>query len=388
MATSREEVDAMIKAALLAFEQRVGLHMVEKAKEMVTIEQARTSLDDTMGRIREEFKLSETRFTELIVKNIATFEEHKTALLKVVADLESAGVSGPRIATALDGTKELSQKNEETRAVLEALATELRGQIESTKASSTVEIESIKREASTWADKFKSDLFGLMESTKGMGKGGGKDEERRSPAIDRKETAVWKLPVGVTKLEFRHWIDTIETNFDAAMGFKYPEVVLDKVKRSEVPITESNWKLILAVANENIPSNRAIDKEIEERKKKGGSEGFSGGLDPWTSKMDIADHWQFEEKSRFLWNFLLGRLNAELYSKTLSIENRNGFELYRQVVRAVDEIPENAKFLMGPRSRILFTSSVIRSKTSRPSTSSAFWSLIELQHSRRPLART
>ena len=333
------------------------------------------------------FRLSETRFTQLIETNNATFEEHKAALLKVVADLESAGVSGPRIATALDGTKELSQKNEETRAVLEALATELRGQIESTKASSTVEIESVKREASTWADKLKSDLFGLMESTKGMGKGGGKDEERRSPAIDRKETAVWKLPVGVTKLEFRHWIDTIDTNFDAAMGFKYPEVVLDKVKRSEVPITESNWKLILAMANENIPSNKAIDKEIEERKSKGG-EGFSGGPDPWTSKMDIGDHWQFEEKSRFLWNFLLGRLNAELYSKTLSIDGRNGFEQYRQVVRAVDEIHENAKFLMGPRSRTLFTSSAIRSKTSRPSTSSASWSRIELQHSRRPLART
>ena len=48
-----------------------------------------------------------------------------------------------------------------------------------------------------------------------------------------------------------------------------------------------------------------------------------------------------------MWNFLLSKLNAELYSKTLSIEGRNGFELYRQVVRAVDEMPENAKFFMG-----------------------------------------
>ena len=63
-----------------------------------------------------------------------------------------------------------------------------------------------------------------------MGKGGGNDEERKSPAIDRNETAVWKLPVGVSKLEFQHWIDTIDTNFDAAMGLKYPEVVLDRVK--------------------------------------------------------------------------------------------------------------------------------------------------------------
>ena len=147
MAVSREEVDAMIKEALLAFEQRVGLHMATQAKEMVTIEQARISLDDTTSRIREEFKKSETRFTELIGTNNATFEEHKTALLKIVADLEEAGVSGPRIATALDGTKELNQKNDETRAVLEKLNSELRGQIESTRAKSTVEIESVKQEA-------------------------------------------------------------------------------------------------------------------------------------------------------------------------------------------------------------------------------------------------
>ena len=44
---------------------------------------------------------------------------------------------------------------------------------------------------------------------------------------------------------------------------------------------------------------------------------------------------------------MLNKLNVELYSKTLGIEGRNGFELYRHVVRAVDEIPGNAKFLMG-----------------------------------------
>ena len=70
--------------------------------------------------------------------------------------------------------------------------------------------------------------------------------------------------------------------------------------------------------------------------------------DPWVSeKQDVLSDWEFEEKSRFLGNFLLNKLNVNLYSKTLGIEGRNGFELYRQVVRSVDEIPENAKFLMG-----------------------------------------
>ena len=79
------------------------------------------------------------------------------------------------------------------------------------------------------------------------------------------------MPVGVSKLEFRHWVDTIDTNFDAVLGFKYPEVVLDKVKRSEVPVDETNWKLIIAMANVDIPANKAIDKETEERAKGKGS---------------------------------------------------------------------------------------------------------------------
>ena len=48
-----------------------------------------------------------------------------------------------------------------------------------------------------------------------------------------------------------------------------------------------------------------------------------------------------------MYTFLLSKLNTELRGKTFGIEGRNGFGLYRQVVRAIDEIPENAKFLMG-----------------------------------------
>ena len=131
------------------------------------------------------------------------------------------------------------------------------------------------------------------------GKGSGGKDEQKSPAVDRKDVAVWKLPVGVSKLEFRHWVDTIDTNFDAALGFKYTEVVLDKVKRSEVPVDESNWKFRIAMANADIPANKAIDEETEERAKKG-PEGFMGGGDPWSSKQDILKDWDFEEKSRFL----------------------------------------------------------------------------------------
>ena len=43
----------------------------------------------------------------------------------------------------------------------------------------------------------------------------------------------------------------------------------------------------------------------------------------------------------------MGKLNVDLYNRSVSIEHRNGFELYRLIVKAIDEIPENAKFLKG-----------------------------------------
>ena len=150
----------------------------------------------------------------------------------------------------------------------------------------------------------------------------------------------------MSKQEFRHWVDTIDTNLDAAHGFKYLEIVLDKVQRSEVEVNEGNWKVIIAMANIKIPANKLIDVDIAAGKARG-PDGFSGGAGPWQQKHDILDDCIFEEKSHVLYTFLLSKLNTELHGKTLEIEGRNGFELYRQIVPAVDGIPENAKFLMG-----------------------------------------
>ena len=48
-----------------------------------------------------------------------------------------------------------------------------------------------------------------------------------APSVDKKDVTVWKLPEQVTKQEFRHWLDTIDTNLDAVHRFKYPKVMLD-----------------------------------------------------------------------------------------------------------------------------------------------------------------
>ena len=360
-APSRAEVEAMIAESLRVFEDRIGQHMVTQANLTPTIEQARAGLAEVARVSQEKIDATETRVKELITQNNATFAEHKTAMEKIVSDLLLAGVDGTRLNTiaskvdiALDGTKALSEKNEKMMEDLDKLAIEFKTQVDSVKIDAETHITKVRDEASSWADSFKGHLTELMKASSAFGgKGGemgsGKDQDRKGPSVDRKEISVWKLPIGVSKIEFRHWADTVDTHFDAVLGFKFPEIVLDKVKRSEVPVDASNWKDIIAMVNVDLPPNKDMDKAKEERTKRG-PDGFMGGglADPWVSeKQDVLSDWKFEEKSRFLWNFLLNKLNVELYSKTLGIDGRNGFELYRQVVRAVDEIPENAKFLMG-----------------------------------------
>ena len=61
------------------------------------------------------------------------------------------------------------------------------------------------------------------------------------------------MPENVTKQEFRHWIGTADTNLDAAHHFEFPELVLDKVKRSEVEVSASNWSAVLEKVNEELP---------------------------------------------------------------------------------------------------------------------------------------
>ena len=83
----------------------------------------------------------EARFVALIESSNVAFAEHKAALPKVVSDLQEAGVERSRINMALDGTRELNEKTEKMRADLEILAVELKSLIDSTKATSAVQIE-------------------------------------------------------------------------------------------------------------------------------------------------------------------------------------------------------------------------------------------------------
>jgi hypothetical protein len=54
---------------------------------------------------------------------------------------------------------------------------------------------------------------------------------------DKKEVSVWKLVDGVTKPDFRHWIDSVDIQLEAIHGFVYSDLVLGKIKRMTTEVT-------------------------------------------------------------------------------------------------------------------------------------------------------
>ena len=51
--------------------------------------------------------------------------------------------------------------------------------------------------------------------------------------MDKKEVQVWKLGEKVEKADFRHWLDAIAVQLEAVHQFKYPELILKKIRTSE-----------------------------------------------------------------------------------------------------------------------------------------------------------
>ena len=183
--------------------------------------------------------------------------------------------------------------------------TELKEKIETDTAA-------VKAGLDEWSIKFQKEM---EEKQSAEGSGG---EERgghgsRPPRVDKKEVAVWKLANGVLKPDFRHWITAVEINLEAVHGFEKPDLVLDKIRRCQTEITADSLDTIIEEINDDV--------EVK------------GTIDPAT--------WKFEEKSRFLYLYLVNKLSTELHEKTLGIDDNNGLELYRLIYNSVDAIPEN-----------------------------------------------
>ena len=132
---------------------------------------------------------------------------------------------------------------------------------------------------------------------------------------------MWKLPDSLSKADFRHWNDSVCVQLEMIHRWKHADLVLDRIKRSEVEITPDVLTQCVAAA-------------IQEAGKIEGAE-----------ELNDKDY-VFVDKAKFLHAYLTAKLNTDLHEKTVDVEHKNGLELYRQVCQLVDAVPENAPFFM------------------------------------------
>ena len=146
--------------------------------------------------------------------------------------------------------------------------------------------------------------------------------------MDKKEIMVGKVPDGVSKVEWRHWLRAVELQLETTYDFVYPDLVLHTVRLSKVEITGPVLNKIIQSINEDYKTGCALkDKDWD------------------GDKISLAD-WDFETKSRWLYNYMYTKLNSDMALRTIHIEGRNGLEMHRLVNNLVDAIPENARFYL------------------------------------------
>ena len=54
-------------------------------------------------------------------------------------------------------------------------------------------------------------------------------------------------------------------------------------------------------------------------------------------------NWDFSRETRWMYNYLYGKLNTELFDIIGDIDGNNGFEVYRVICRHVDKVPDNMR---------------------------------------------
>ena len=105
---------------------------------------------------------------------------------------------------------------------------------------------------------------------------------------------------------------------------------MNEIRRSNLEITESAFEECIGTANNKITASLT-----------------SMGI-PYSSLNNVNTYsdYVFLDKTTFLNSYLICKLNSDLHGKTFGLENKNGFELYRQICQFVDAVPENAAFHM------------------------------------------
>ena len=306
-----------------------------------------------MERMAE--RVTEINRLQSVVQDIAGKTEEK--FNQVIQDFKSfCEAARAEISTSATANKEAMTKAEEVHTSVNDLFQKCsigydqnKAELEVLRQTFTAEATSLRQGVQAWSATYAQEIKAMVQN--GMSGAGFEQKPGTGSAKhDKKELSVWKIPENVSKPDFRHWLDAVDIQLEAIHGFQFPDLVLGKIKRSTTVITKEILEVIIGEINDE--HHEKVKKEAIE--KTGAPPGIqSTSADPWhhanrSFGADLIDvgSWDFDDKSRWLYTYLIAKLNTELHAKTSSVEGKNGLEVYRQMCNIVDAVPENYKFFL------------------------------------------
>ena len=234
--------------------------------------------------------------------------------------------------------KDVTSGLDANKAKADELFTQVDGLIGKVRTDTAASFQEVMRRVELLIDGAKTQMGAGGSGTHSVS-GGGKG---KGSNIDKKEVAVWKLPEEIDKMSFRHWVDAVDMQLEMVHGFRHADLVMNQIRRSKVEINKAAFEVCIAEANSEVRKANQEMSGVDLDPESGGFDPFHGAA----MKPIEPDDYIFYEKTVFLNAYLVGKLSSDLHNRTLGIEHKNGFELYRQVCQLIDPIAENAKFHM------------------------------------------
>ena len=307
----KAEVKAEVKVEMRTEIER----MIEQA--ITPIRDAVMTQSHNIGQVQAAIDMQSTQIEDLRTATGQVVNENLERAEKLLATLDGKINHAGQLAE--DGQERINSLiNEmnsrhaviqslmtEDKQKIEAWANELNAKIQEDKANADTSAEQLNQRLETTftnlinncqvefekQSKFLKDaesriLKSGIAGGAATGKGG-------SAKLTTKDVKVEKLADKATVLDFRKWLKTIELQLEHVFGKQHIEELILNIRKIRNPITEDVWNSLLSHLHDEHPH-----------------------------KFPPAE-WEFEEHGRWMYSYMISKLNTSLFEVCANIQDQN-----------------------------------------------------------------
>jgi hypothetical protein len=151
----------------------------------------------------------------------------------------------------------------------------------------------------------------------GITGGAGTGSDTRKAKLSVKDCPVSKMSDKPDILDFRQWMTTVERQLESAFGYMGIDDVFQKIRFLKEKIDKDEFDVI--IGNLNASDDSSVRDGV---------------------------HWDYDDSKRFIYNYIIGKLNKSMFEHVQNVGEHNGWEVMRLVLERADKPPDNAVFTM------------------------------------------